>query len=64
MVNKFIVLAKFVFSQALLDLFKLNALVIKSFSGMCHKVSSPLGSKMFDTRQKQRLNMIWYVHEA
>ena len=53
MVNKFIVLAKFVFSQALLDLFELNALVIKSFSGTCDQACSPLGSKMFDTRQKK-----------
>ena len=64
MVNKFIVLAKFVFSQALLDLLKLNALVIKSFSGTCDRVCSPLGSKIFDTRQKQRLKMIRYARKA
>ena len=64
MVNKFVVLAKFVFSQALLDLFKLNGVVIKTFSGTCDKVCSPLGSKMFDTRQKKKLKMIRYAREA
>ena len=43
-VNKVGVLAKFVFSQALLYLFNL---VVKSFSGKCDKVSSPLVVKRF-----------------
>ena len=49
-VNKFGVLAKFVFSQALLYLFKLYwqiALVIESFSRTCDKVCAPLRIKTF-----------------
>ena len=33
------------------------ALVIKSFSGTCDKVCSPLDSKTFYTQQKQGLKM-------
>ena len=60
------VLAKFVFSQALLYLCNWEiAWGIKSFSRKWQGLFS-LGSKMFYTRGKQRLIMIkfWYASEA